>query len=182
MLDGISIALEFIFEFLTNDKVRNVAVIAGAWIAVRSIVAARTIAKKKQAADLLFQSRSDPKIQSGYAEIRLHYTADDKNIKSLSSEAKRGSDEAVKIRYLLNHWELVSVGIQADIYDEDMIKKSWYTPITESYTRALPFIEGSRETDKKPTLFQEFEWLAKRWLADPLGQHKPKRRLEFWKK
>ena len=181
MWDRIALLLGYLANLTTDDKVRNFAVIIGVGVAVQSILTARAIARKKQSADLLFASRGDPKLQGGYAQVNLHHGAEGRGIRSLAEPESKGSDEAMQVRFLLNHWELLSIGIQSGIYDERMVKKSWYSAVTDTYVRARPFILRSREVDKKSTLFQEFEWLAERWLASPLEQHDRIRWYEFWK-
>lgn len=181
VLEAIAHAWGFLVELTTDDKVRNLAVVVGVGVAIQSILTARSIARKKQSADMLFQSRGDEKLQGGYTQIVLHHNADDKDVSSLAEIENKSSTEATQVRFLLNHWELLSIGIQAGIYDEQMVKKSWYSVVTDTYTRASPFIVRSRQVDKKATLFQEFEWLAKRWLASPIIRHDEPRWYEFWK-
>ena len=155
-------------RLLGAESVRNVTIIIGVVIALASVLAARSTAKKKQSADLLFNSRGDPLLQGGYLQVRDHHDSDTKNMRALASGDKRHTDEAKQIRYLLNHFESLSVGIQAGIYDESMLKMAWHGVVLEVHEKALPFIKANRERDKRDTIWQEFEWLAKRWKAAPL--------------
>lgn len=91
----------------------------------------------------------------------------------LLANSEHAKEENVeKIRYLLNHFERLSVGVQEGIYNEKMLRKSQYTIFTKTYDWAKPFIEGVREQTNSPTAFQEFEWLAKRWKGRPLKKRK----------
>lgn len=143
----------------------------GVVVAVVSIHTSRAIARKKQTADLLFASRNDERLQRGYDLISEYNSAADKNIRSLA--AAPGSEEADNVRYVLNHFEAVSVGIGAGIYDEAMLKKSWCTIILTTFERSQPFISEIRRVQQKATILQEFEWLALRWQKNPLKQRKP---------
>jgi len=67
------------------------------------------------------------------------------------------------VRYVLNHWEYVSVGIQSGIYDEKMLKNASYNTVVSLFKYARPFIEAVRENNGRPTLYQEMQWLAERW-------------------
>jgi hypothetical protein len=82
---------------------------------------------------------------------------------------------------LLNHFELVSVGIQNKIYDETMIKESWCSIVCRTYKQASPYIDARRANSGCRTIYQEFEWLAKRWQDNPLQQKQPKKFWQFWR-
>jgi Domain of unknown function (DUF4760) len=62
----------------------------------------------------------------------------------------------------------MSICINAGIYDEAMLKKSWYTLVMKTYECTQPMIAQARSTENKPTLLQEFESLAKKWEKNPL--------------
>lgn len=153
-------------EYFDGESLRNALVAFGVLVAVVSVHTARSIARRKQTADLLFASRGDSGLQEGYELISEYNAAPTKNIRSLGSDLA-ASEEAKKVRYVLNHFESVSVGIQAGIYDEDMLKKCWFTIVIRTYDQAHPMVIAMREKNK-PTILQEFEWLAARWKAKPL--------------
>lgn len=163
--------MDFLFgllNWLTNDGVRNAAVVLGVLVAVLSLLTAREVARKKQSADLLFTTRNDEKLQKGLAVIRQYHDASDKNLRSLADPEKFEDPDAVCIRYVLNHFEVVSIGIQAGIYDERMLKWSWQNLLVATYDRTEPLIKAVRERKASPTALQEFQWLAMRWKASPL--------------
>lgn len=157
-----------VYEFLADDKTRNLFVILGVFVAIISIATSRALARKKQAADLLFASRNDDKLQKAARCIEKHHDANDRNIRALAAKGRIEEEEPTLIRHLLNHFELISVGIQNGIYDERMIKESWCGIIVRTYDQSLPFIQACREQNARQTLYQELEWLALRWKKDPL--------------
>jgi hypothetical protein len=159
--------METITAILHAEGLRNFAILIGVLVAMVSIATARSLARKKQAADLLFQSRSIKELQLAAQCIEKHHNANDSNMRALANGSAQ-TEESALIRSLLNHFELISVGIQSGIYDERMIKESWCTIVTRTYDQALPFIQATRERDNKQTLYQEFELLAKRWKDCPL--------------
>jgi hypothetical protein len=146
---------------------RNLAVVVGVGVAIVSVVTARGIARKKQSADMLFNSRGDERLQAAYRRL-IEYHNGEKNIRLLAIGEERKSEECKDIRYLLNHLESLAVGIDAGIYDEPMLKSSWCGIVTDTYTHAATYISAVREQDKRPTIYQELEWLAKRWARNPL--------------
>lgn len=159
-------------QWVTPDNIRNALTLAGVLVAVVSVLSIKSTAKKKQTADLLFSIRSDERLITGtHAVLELH-NKPDQNMRVLASPAHKGDQDVQNIRYILNHYERLSVGLQSGIYHEKMLKKSQYTIITKTYECAKPFIDGVREQTNSSTAFQEFEWLATRWQSKPLKKKK----------
>lgn len=59
--------------------------------------------------------------------------------------------------------------IQSGIYDEDMIKRTSYSTVIDTWNIAEPLIKALREELKSDNTYQEFEWLAGRWRNQPLN-------------
>ncbi|WP_140909111.1 DUF4760 domain-containing protein [Cognatiluteimonas lumbrici] len=156
------------WQFITSDEFRNFAVVVGVLVAIVSIFTARSLAQKKQAADMLFLSRGDPRLQSGARTLLNYHSAPNANVRALALPENRDKEEARDIRFLLNHFELVSNGIQCQIYDEAMVKRSWCTIVLQVHEQAQPFIQACREQAGSQTIYQEVEWLAKRWKKKKL--------------
>jgi hypothetical protein len=156
-------------DFFCSELFRNLLVLAGVIVAIVSVVTARTLARKKQTADMLFASRSDETLQLGLRHIR-EYSTGSSNIRALVDVE---SDEVASIKYVLNHFETLSVGIQSGIYDEGMIKKSWCNMICDAHKWATPLIDEIRTKRARPTVLQELDWLAKRWNDSTLERRKP---------
>jgi len=156
-----------------TEVFRNLSFLLGVGVAVVSVLSAKSTARKKQAADMLLSSRCDQELMKGLRKLaQLHEDAN-VNMRAFAKKDQVDSAEAQAIRYVLNHWEYVSVGIQAGIYDEEMIKDASCGTVTKLFERAQPFIIALREENARPTIYQEFEWLAKSWESTPL---KPKKR------
>jgi hypothetical protein len=142
----------------------------GAFLAVWS---ARVIERRKAASAVIFQARADGTLVDGIRRItQLH--DGETNIRKFAKADQKDSEESKAIRYVLNHYEYISVGIQEDIYDEKIFKKSSFSTITKVYERTRPFIEALRVEEKRDTIYQEVEWLACRWLCSPLKKNKIK--------
>lgn len=145
-------------------------------VAVVSVLSVKSTAKKKQTADLLFAVRSDDRLIHASRTLKELHDSDN-NIRLWADpqhDCKNEDQEkqVQDIRYILNHYERLSVGLQAGIYHEGMLRKSQFTIITKTYIWAKPFIEGVRDKTSSPTAFQEFEWLAERWSKKKLKQRK----------
>lgn len=148
---------------LGTDVFKNLSFLFGVMVAVISVLTVRATAKKKQSADLLFNSRGDQELVDGLRALAKLHEDENVNMRSFAKKNQVGTAEAKAIRYVLNHYEYVSVGVQAGIYDEDMLRHASYNTILGLYKHAKPFIEAIREESGRSTLYQEFQWLAKRW-------------------
>lgn len=143
-----------------ESVIYNALVGVGVIVAIVSVYAQRVTARKRESANLLFHSRADTKLQDGHKVVRDRFQSNDKNLQSLATDYE--TDDARSVRYLLNHFETLSVGIQSGIYDEDMLKKCWCTMVITTYDQTHSLITALRSRDAK-TVYQEFEWLALRW-------------------
>ena len=157
-----------ILSFLSSELLRNLLVFSGIVVAIVSVVSAKLTAKRKQTADLLFGTRADVELSAGYKLLQRLHHATDTNIRVYAQKAKNDSDEANGIRYVLNHWERVCVGINQGIYDEKMLHESSYSTVMNLYEQATPFIQAVRQSTGKTTYYQELECLVNSWKEKPL--------------
>lgn len=113
-----------IIEFLASELFRNLLVLTGVIVAIVSVLSAKATAKRKQTADLMFGTRSDQELSKGYRRLQALHNADDSNMRAYAREDRRESEEANEIRYVLNHWERICVGINQGIYCEKNAPRS----------------------------------------------------------
>lgn len=165
---------ETIKSVMSSEVTRNAFVLIGIGVAIISVLSAKTTARKKQTADFLFASRTDDKLVEGNKCLADLHASPDVNMKSFTSRDKIHTEECANIRYVLGHYERIALGIQAGIYDEEMLKKAHYNSAIRLHNQAKPFIDGVRESEKVQTYYQEFEWLAHRWKASPLKARRVK--------
>lgn len=154
---------------LAAEWFRGFMIMTGVVVAITSVVSARTIARKKQTADLMFGTRSDEKLSDGYKCLARLHNAADSNMRALAREDKRNSDEANEVRYVLNHWERVFVGLRQGIYDEKMLREANYNTVLKTWAQAKPYIEAVREAEQRQTYYQCLELYAKQWKRKPLS-------------
>jgi len=153
---------------LASDTFRGLVLISGVVVAIVSVWSARIVARKKQAADMMFVSRNDNAFDEGLACISRLHNATDANIRALAAKDNKDKDDSKSIRYVLNHLEALSVGVQAGIYDEKMLKAAMFGTIVQTHKYASPYIDKAREETGRNTLYQEVRWLAERWEKKPL--------------
>ena len=155
----------------------NIILLVGAIVAIYTIVYNVRTAKKTQTANFLFESRQDAQyIESLHILKQVHRSG--KSFRSYVFPCdgnKITEDEMLerrKFQYILNFYERVAVSIREGIYNEQMIKRTSYTTVIETYDIAEPLIKAIREHTNSETTYQEFEWLVKRWKAKPLKRNK----------
>lgn len=160
----------------TLQLVSNVIVFLGVIVAVITITYNVCMAKKTQTAAFLFESRKDKDyVDSLHILKKAHESG--KSFRSyvfpiagtiISDEEM---DERRKFQYILNFYERVAVSIRQGIYNEEMIKRTSWTTVIETWDIAEPLIRAIREKINSDTTYQEFEWLVKRWKKNRLKRN-----------
>jgi hypothetical protein len=144
-----------------------------AWLAIRN---SRAIERRKAIAEVIFSSRKDTDLVQYVRKIaEIHSSST--NIASFAKQDKIETPETKAIRYALNHYEYIAVGISHGIYDEEMFKSSVYSTVVKLYEHTKPYIEERRKLTGRITAYQDFECLVIRWKAHPLV-HKPIRSVQ----
>ena len=161
----------------TLQIISNAIVLLGVVVAIWTIVYNVRTAKKTQTANFLFESRQDTQyIESLHVLKQVHRSGKSFRAYVFPCEGKAITEEEMierrKFQYILNFYERVAVSIREGIYNEQMIKRTSYTTVIETYDIAEPLIKAIREHMQSETTYQEFEWLVKRWKAKPLKKNK----------
>lgn len=161
----------WLWELLAKPQVTTLVLIIGVMVAVRSINMHRLTERQKETVVLLFNSRTDDRLAEGLALLeRIHDDPND-NIRAYGREKKQEQD-AVLIRYVINHWERISIGVQEGTYCEKILKKAQCSSLLSLHEQASPMILAIRAATGKQTYYQDLDWLAERWKAKPLKQKK----------
>lgn len=163
--------MDWLTELLGSESFRGLMIFAGVLVAVVSVWTARNTARKKQVADMLFASRGDERLQLGCRAVRALHDAPGKNLRTLLDDPEH-KDEIDLVKYVLNHFETVGVGIRNGIYDENMVKDAWCTMMINTFEYARPLVDSMRTKHAKDTIFQEYELLVVRWKANPVKARK----------
>ncbi|WP_435954075.1 DUF4760 domain-containing protein [Dryocola sp. BD626] len=161
----------------TLQIISNAIVLLGVIVAIGTIIYNVRTAKKTQTAIFLFESRQDKQyIESLHILKQVHRSGKSFRAYVFPCEGKAITEEEMierrKFQYILNFYERVAVSIREGIYDEQMIKRTSFTTVIETYDIAEPLIKAIREHIKSTTTYQEFEWLVKRWKKKPLKKNR----------
>ncbi|ESK30173.1 hypothetical protein G971_01788 [Escherichia coli UMEA 3342-1] len=162
---------------ITLQIISNAIVLLGVLVAIGTIIYNVRTAKKTQTANFLFESRQDMQyIESLHTLKQVHRSGKSFRSYVFPCDGCIITDEEMaerrKFQYILNFYERFAVSIREGIYDEKMIKRTSYTTVVETYDIAEPLIKAIRESINSDTTYQEFEWLVRRWKANPLRKNK----------
>ena len=80
---------------------------------------------------------------------------------NLQNKDAQWIDKQNDLIWLINNFELISVGVYAKIYDEKILVKSARALFVESYEKLEGFIAASRRARNQPTCCEHFERFAK---------------------
>ncbi|QZY64360.1 DUF4760 domain-containing protein [Providencia rettgeri] len=157
----------------TLQIISNILVLFGVIVAIIAIIYNVKTAKKTQTAIFLFESRQDKHyIESLHVLKQAHRSGKSFRSYVFPCEGTSVTDEELaerrKFQYILNFYERVAVSIREGIYNEEMIKRTSYSTVIETFDIAEPLIKAIRENIKSDTAYQEFEWLVSEWKKKPL--------------
>lgn len=82
-------------------------------------------------------------------------------------------DEKLKddIHYVLNYYEQVALGIRVKAFEEEIFKNLHYSSFMKVWQYAHPLILRIRAISGKKTIYQEIEYLARKWDNEPIKMH-----------
>lgn len=114
--------------------------------------------------DLLLHQKSDNDLAEAIRHINQLYKQGNSWAKHLDPECP----ERKSILLVLNNQELIAVGLRLKIFDEEIYKQMQCSTVLRLWKASQGFIVDLRTEVAQPTLFQDFEQLAKRWEKDPI--------------
>lgn len=164
-------------ETSNSHLINNVLVFIGVIVATITIIYNVRTAKKTQTAIFLFASRKDQQyIEALHILKKVHFSGKSFRSYVFSSHEEPVTPEILnerrKLQYILNFYERVAVSIREGIYDENMIKRTSYATVMETWDIAEPLVKAVREHIHSDTTWQEFEWLVSRWRKAPLKRRR----------
>lgn len=130
------------------------------------------IARKRATIDLVLAQRSDEKLQVHKdCFVKLNDDKNGNNLATYASKPHKGGEEAKAILGVLNNYEFIAAGIREGAFCEKTYKRMVYGILVQDYEALKGFIQEVRRSREHKTLFQEFEWLGKKWKKKPLKKN-----------
>ncbi len=137
------------------------------------------ISKKRATVDFITQTEvGSAKWQEEirrFAELTNDRTHPQPLIALLDPQTEDQYRDRLLISAVLNHFEMVAVGIKRGAFS-NVIYRDWSgTPYVDAWTKAEPYITARRDKKKQPTAYEHFEKRAKEWAKKGLGDGRPAR-------
>ena len=145
----------------------------GVWIAAFGIIRVRFTARQRETLKFMNDYNNDPMVSEGFAVIqrikRLPEHDKPAAIVNALNREHNGGQERMHFLFLANKFEILAIGLEDRIYDQEMIDRFLGRDIVEIYKDSLPLIKRIRESasdavgdEDDPVAFEEFEKLAKK--------------------
>lgn len=144
--------------------INTAVLIVSVWVTAFAVYLNTKLAKKRATLDILLARREDRELVDA---IHFMYSWENRGLDpKLALQA--GSDFSEKAKIAMNYHEFVALSVLEGALDEGMYKRMQYNNFLKFWSCAKPVVAVIREATGKDTFFQDMEWLARRWHAEPL--------------
>ncbi|MGZ8256401.1 MAG: DUF4760 domain-containing protein [Gallionella sp.] len=126
------------------------------------------MARRRATVDHIIHQKSDDGLLSS---IRLVYQLYEEKTRLSDFLESPESSEYQAILKVLNNHEFIALGIRRAAFEEKIYKELQYSNFVKVYEASAGIVAELRRSKNTQTLFQEFEWLIKRWKKSPLIKH-----------
>ena len=150
--------------------VQTIAILVSILIATYIVYNNEKLAKKRATIDLVLHQKNDTDLSSALDLLRALDM--DIGLAEYASMENKESSEYKAILVVLNHYEFVATGIKEKAFDENVYKRMVYGILVRDWVALKGFVAEIRQSRNRNTLFQEFQWLAERWIKKPLKENK----------
>ncbi|WP_315920163.1 DUF4760 domain-containing protein [Mesorhizobium sp. SP-1A] len=123
----------------------------------------RAIARQRAILDLIVKEQTDSDMIAARKDfVNLKK---DGNLLQWADEASRSGEQATTIRFILNMYEVVAIGIKKSAYDEAIYRDYCRTTVVLDWIAVKEFV-SEYQLRYGHKIFAEFELMAKRWATD----------------
>ena len=126
------------------------------------------IARRRAILDFIVTEQTDGDMLA--ARKRFVKLKQDGGIEKFAVPGKITSDEASDIRFILNMYEVVAIGIKKNAYDEVIYKDWCRTTAVKDWIACKDFVARYQQ-ELNPRVYAEFEKLAKGWATNDEKKH-----------
>jgi hypothetical protein len=143
--------------FWIQNLILTVSAIAAIWV----IRASKTQEKRRATIDLVMDQKRDVTLVAARHTLMSLHESGEKNFAKYLEDTS--SNQYKAILSVLNAYEFVGSGIREGAFDEDTYKRLRYSNVLRDWDNLCAFVLAFRRQKGIEGLFQEFEWLDKRW-------------------
>ena len=149
--------VKWLMGWRAAEVVQTFTLLGGLIYAGISVASARKTARQNAFLAFVRNYNNDLRIDGATAILRAGYRVD------LSKE------EMSQLKYLLNEFEILAIGLKAGIYDRKMVTNSFGLELAAYHNKAALFIKDIREETGGKRAYSEFENLVYRINPPPNG-------------
>jgi hypothetical protein len=144
--------------------ITSVVALSAACIALKSIGSQREIARKRAAMDFFAKTEMDKHTLDAHAEYLDGVAEMKKHLgEHKACEGFVGSDSYRKIRAYLNLHELMAVGINQNVFDDEVCYDFWKGELLRAYSATRALIKCIQEQPDEKYTYIELTKVAERW-------------------
>ena len=152
------------------------AIIVAVGIALRQIKAHRGLQKQNNSIAVMKEFMSNDRLIYASGVLTDIYSDANRKVEDYAHKeaparyggtAKQWVSERADLFLLINYLEIISVGIDRNIYDRDIIYQSSKETFTRTYARVAPLINKYRNLVHAKSFAENFERIAKDFDAQP---------------
>jgi hypothetical protein len=138
------------------------AIFVSAAVAVGAIVYNVRTARKRATIDLVMHLRqNNTLVEAKKKVLALH--ENNAQFSKYALKENSGVEENNWILEVLNAHEFVAAGIRQGAFDEQTYKRMQWSVLVRDWAALETYVMELRNSRGRPTLYQEFQWLAKKW-------------------
>ena len=127
---------------------------------------ARTLSRKQHTVTVMLQASVNKEFREALVTISDAMAAG--QCPDLSAENHKPLRMAM--RFVSNHYEFISAGLRNGDFDERLVRDSERGVILKMYSFFEPHIYSLRKSRDRMTIYENLEWLSKRWTKKPPGR------------
>ncbi|RFC36301.1 MAG: protein of unknown function (DUF4760) [Candidatus Nitrotoga sp. LAW] len=123
-------------------------------------------ARVRATIDLVLHQKQDHELTDARAIVIGLHRNGEKNLSRYLADVTQPEYKAIQTT--LNNYEFIASGIRETAFDEEIYKRMRYSILIKDWNALHSFIIEIRTQLNIKSLYQEFEWLACKWLKTPL--------------
>lgn len=161
--------------FLGLNEVSAVVItaLAAAVIAIWGIISQRVITARQATLEFIRDAERDNDIITARREFN-RLSKDPAGLGPIAADTT--TDEYKSVQLVLNHFEMVAIGIQRGIFEDEIYRRWYKSGVIRAWKVAAPFIFARRTSTGNDALYHEFEEMARYYI----GKRPMPRRGFFW--
>lgn len=124
------------------------------------------INSRRATVDLVMQQMYNPALIAANKTVNTLLEA--KRIIEFAADDKKDTSERAAILKVINNYEFISCAIREGAFNRKLFQRMRHSQTVRDWEAFKSFIYDIRQSTGRKTLFQDFEWLAAKFVAKPL--------------